>query len=551
MSELPAPQKRGRADLNDWRDAQPSNFFLEDRLLRALMKAGRLNRYTADLTRFGEEAAGPLNEAAIRSNEKENLPRVERWDGLGNRIEAVRHHPSYHDCGRFIYGSGVMAAYGDTPIPHRFILSLFYLSTHAGEAGHNCPLACTAGAIRSIQELGTDAQRERWLPKLLNPIYGEHYAGAQFLTEVQGGSDVGLNALRAEPTGDGRYRLYGQKWFCSSADADVFVVTARPTDRDDGGTAGLSLFLVARTEDSRPNGFALHRLKEKIGTRSMATGEIVFEGALAEPLGAMDRGIQNVMALVINTSRLYNAFGCAGLAHRAFLIANTYAAHRRAFGQPIGNYPLVSETLAWIQADAEACLAGSFWLAEIQEKIDNDTATENEMAFFRLGVNLNKYRTAVLAHDAINRALEVLAGNGTVETFSVLPRLLRDNVVFENWEGAHNVLRRQVFNDCLRYNLHHGFLKMLRLRLGSERVAPTEALLSVCLKTQDTLLLRPVCDQLASLLHLAALQPISDPAIEARAALSAWRHLDGGEVNEAYRELLKSARSDHDGGSAA
>jgi len=551
MSDLPPPQRQGRADLNNWRSAQPRNFFSDDRLLRLLIQNAGLDRYAEDLSRFGAEAAGPLDEAAIRSNQPRNLPEVERWDGLGNRIEAIAHHPTYHECGRWIYGSGVMAAYGEQPIPHRFILSLFYLSAHAGEAGHNCPLACTAGAIRSLQQLGSEAQKARWLPGLLNPVYGEHFAGAQFLTEVQGGSDVGLNAVRAEPVGDGRYRLYGQKWFCSSADADVFVVTARPTDRSGDGTAGLALFLVARTENGQPNGFALHRLKDKIGTRSMATGEIEFEGALAEPLGPMDRGIQNVMELVINTSRLYNAFGCAGLAHRAYLVANTYAAHRKAFGQPIDTYALVDETLAWIHADTEACLAGSFWLSEIQEKLDTNTASAEEQSFFRIAVNLNKYRTAVLAHDAINRAIEVLAGNGTIETFSVLPRLFRDNVVFENWEGAHNVLRRQIFNDCLRYKLHEGFLSIIRTRLGSDRTAPTERLLARCLETQDTLLLRPLCDQLATLLHLAALQPISDPAIEARASLSAWRHLDRGAVDEDYRELLKRARSDRDGGSAA
>jgi alkylation response protein AidB-like acyl-CoA dehydrogenase len=316
-------------------------------------------------------------------------------------------------------------------------------------------------------------------------------------------------------------------------------MTARPEGAQEG-TKGLGLFLVPRQVDGRPNGFRLRRLKDKLGTRTMVTAEIDFEDARAEALGPLERGFQNTMELIIDTSRLYNAFGCAALAHRGFLVARGYAQHRRAFGDAIVNYPLVKETLAMIRADAEASLAGSFWLAELQQRADAGEASTTEQAFLRMGLNLNKVRTATISHDAINRSIEILGGNGTIETFSVLPRLLRDNVVFENWEGTHHTLRMQVLRDALRLGLHDGFFAMLDERLGRDTLVGDRQAFEQCLKTKDTLLLRRLCDRLGSWLHLAALSAIDDAGVRARAELTRIRHLAADPHGDGYGELIES-----------
>jgi hypothetical protein len=481
--------------------------------------------------------AGALDTAVRENNLDANLPRLEAWDGIGRRVERVAHHPSYHQAGALIYGSGMLAAYAQRPNPHPFILSMFYLSSHAGEAGHNCPVACAAGAIRALQALGSEVQRAAWLPRLLDPVYGQHAPAAQFLTEVQGGSDVGSNACVAEPQPDGSWRISGEKWFCSSADAELFVLTARPSGGR-AGTRGLGLFVLPRTVAGQPNGFTMRRLKDKLGTRSMCSAEMDFDGAYAEALGPMERSFPNLMELVIDTSRLYNAFGSAGLAHRAWLVARGYAEHRQAFGTPIAHYPLVQETLALALADAEACLAGSFELAVLQQRADAGQASPDEQAYLRMGLNLNKVRTANLAHTAINRCLEVLGGNGTIETFSVIPRLLRDNVVFENWEGTHHTLRMQVLRDALRLGLHRGFFAQLEARLGAEPVAADRAAFERVLEAGDTLLLRRVCDRLGSWLQQAALVPIELPGVRARADLSRRVHLAGGPEDPGYAALV-------------
>ncbi len=534
--------EEGRVALGGWLAAQPSNFYDADPLLQILAEEAGLGDRISTLEAFGRVAAGPLDAAAIENNRAENLPVLDTHDGIGRYVAGFAHHPSYHRAGKLIYESGVMAAYAEIPNPHPFILSLFYLSAHVGEGGHNCPVACTAGAIRALQALGTDEQKAAWLPRLLNPVYGDHYAGAQFLTEVQGGSDVGANAIVAKRQADGGWRIEGEKWFCSSADANLFVMTARPEGAPDG-TKGLGLFLVPRQVSEGLNHFRLRRLKDKVGTRSMVTAEIDFEGAYAEQLGPLEHGFRNTMELIIDTSRLYNAFGCAAIAHRAFLVARGYAEHRRAFGETIVHYPLVKETLSMIRADAEAALAGSFWLAQIQQRVDGGEASDDEAAFLRMGLNLNKVRTAYLSHDAINRGIEILGGNGTIETFSVLPRLLRDNVVFENWEGTHHTLRMQVLNDALRLGLHEGLFAMLEERLGTPRLRSDRDAFDRCMREEDTLLLRRVCDRLGSWIHLAALEGIDEPGIRARAELTMLRHLSEDPIRDGYGDLIERCAS--------
>ncbi len=542
----PAPSAAtvGRDALADWLAAQPTDLYADDADLQALVAHHAMSARAQSLHSAGRTVAGPLDEAARRNDLPGNHPVLEDWDAIGRYTAGVAHHPSHRDAGRAIYGTGVMAAYGEvgvdgragggsprrpmTPAPQRYILTLFYLTAQAGEAGHNCPLACDAGAIRTLQHLGTAAQQAAFLPGLLDPDFDTNLTASQFLTEVQGGSDVGANAVLAEPVGDHEgepgspWLISGEKWFCSNADADVFLLTARVADPSTG-TKGLGLFLIPRVRpDGTPNGYRIRRLKTKLGTRSMASGEIDFTDAQASALGPVRDGFRNVMELVITTSRLFNAAGCAAHARRAWVVASTYAAHRTAFGQPIGGFPLVAETLAWIRSDAAAALASTMLLAGLAEQVDEGSISPAEADFFRVAVNLNKLQTSVLAHDAVNRAIEVLGGNGAIETFSVLPRLLRDNVVYENWEGSHNVLRAQVLRDSARLGVHRGFFDVLAERLGPEHAealgvdrAAFESLLEAPAQVRD-LQFRGVGERMAIWVMLAAMRPVPELAAAAR-----------------------------------
>ena len=274
------PHEHARQAFAAWREALAANAYDADAHVRSLVAVHERTDAADHLRAFGQVVVDvdPL----IRHNSRdEHLPRLARWDGVGNRVEAIDHHPSYHEVGRAMYASGIMANYAE---PGRELETLFllYLMGQNGEGGHCCPMACTAGLIKILQRNGDP---QGWLERLLDPDYDTHFHGAQFLTEVQGGSDVGSNCVVAEPAGDGSWRLTGEKYFCSVADAQLMLVTARPEGAPDG-TRGVRAFAVPRhLPDGSVNGFHLRRLKFKLGTRTMASGEMDFDGAWAWPVG--------------------------------------------------------------------------------------------------------------------------------------------------------------------------------------------------------------------------------------------------------------------------
>jgi len=518
-----------RDDLRQWLAVQPENFYLADRQLQRLLgRLGLDGSRRAQLERFGAVVAGPLDRAAEVNNRTGNLPRLDRWSGIGDRTEGIDHHPSYHDCGKAIYEDGhVIAAYSADDHRNLHAQAAFYLSSHVGEAGHNCPVACTAGAVKAVAAAGSDALKQRFLPGLLTNIYTDRLDGAQFLTELQGGSDVGANAVVALPDGEAfgttRWRIHGEKWFCSNADADVILMTAR-FDPQVRGTRGLGLFLVPRKlDDGSVNHFALRRLKDKLGTRSMPSGEIDFQGAVAYAVGPADQGFATVMTQVISTSRLYNTVGCAGIMRRAYLVARAYADSRRAFGTPIMAFPQVADMIAGMRATSAAVTAGALDLAARLDQLEGRT-DDTALAFQRVATNLVKLRSCQHSHRVVLTGIETLGGNGAIESFSILPRLLRDNVVYENWEGTHNVLVAQTVRDFARSRMHEPFFEVLgeALAVGDDAIEAALAPAVAAFERTRTelpgileeagrnagvaaLMLRPHCEALADVWFAAAL----------------------------------------------
>lgn len=454
-----------RADLARWREELPDDPWGADELWRALThahldaaRAAELDRRAGDFGRQVVEVVGP---ALARAEHRHHLPRLERYDGIGRRTEEVVFDGEYHRAGRAVWASGLVA---DSAVPGRAHeqASLLYLLSAEGEAGHACPATCTIGLARALRRRADEEVRERFLGPLVVTDYDRAERASQFLTEVQGGSDVGANATRAEPAGDGVYWISGEKWFCSVADADQFLVTAR-VPGGPAGTRGLGCFVMPRRLDGRPNGFTLRRLKDKLGTRAMASAEIDLDGAVAWPIGPVEEGFRTAVGVVLNTSRWMTAVGSTGMMRRALVEAEAYARHRRAFGRPIGAFGLVAETLARMRARWAAAVALCVEVTELEDRIDAGRASDLDVAWHRFCVNAVKYHASVTATAVVRDAIEVLGGNGTIEDFSVLPRLYRDAIVYESWEGTHNVLVTQVLHDCVRLPL----LDAVRERVGA------------------------------------------------------------------------------------
>lgn len=500
-----------RAALEHWRADRPQSFYdatpgLEEALRARLGE--RADELEPGLRTFGAVVAQVVDPAVL-ALEREG-PRLE--DG------EVRFHPAYAEAGRAVWASGLLAA------PPLESAALFYLLAHAGEAGHACPVACTAGLIRALRAHGSPALQERFLPPLLEPDYDRCQRGAQFLTEIQGGSDVGANRTRAVREG-AAWRISGEKWFCSVADADQFLVTARPEGAPPG-TRGIGCFLVPRrTGDGRPNGFRLRRLKDKLGTRALATGEIEFAGAQAYPIGALEDGFRIAAGVVLNTSRWLNALGSAGLMRRAYLEASSFAAHRTAFGQRLADFPLVRENLAVMRVEEAAALASTLAVTDLVDSPDPGEAT-----CLRILVSANKFVTALAGTHVARRGIEALGGNGTVEDFSPLPRLLRDSLVFESWEGTHNVLCAQVLRDLARLDALEAVLGRLAGADGrvDSALSRLEPRLRRCLEEPEWAALHGRRQVWALVRALQAASLVRDGASEALVELLLRRELTPG-----------------------
>ncbi len=434
-------------------DALSDDWYADDALLHRLLDRHAPGTDRTRLEAFGTTVAGPLRELAEVSARPENAPLLHHGDPYDRRVDEVRLPASTREALRIAHGEAGLGCVRGDPFIH---YAMVYLLAQNGEAGVACSLACTDGLVRALEALG---EEPHW-PALhgVRRSSGEGYLhGAQFVTEIQGGSDVPANRVRAVPDGD-VHRIHGQKWFCSNINADWFLVTARPD-----GTDAVGLFLVpayggagagreASAEDGR-NGYTIDRLKDKLGTRELATAEVTFDGAVAWPVGPPDRGVANLLRYVLTPSRYACVLFAAAALRRAERLVGEYVRFREAFGRPIGLYPLVARQLEAIREARERALAVAFELLRLWEAAELDEYRGQEAIDFRILLSLAKPVLTRLATDRIHDAMMLLAGNGIEERFSPLPRLYRDSVIMETWEGPHNVLYTQALRDMVRFGI--------------------------------------------------------------------------------------------------
>lgn len=371
-------------------------------------------------------------------------PKVLSSDELGNPIEEIWFPPPTKTLRRQVVEAGIFE--NRTKIEQ---YAKVYLLAHIGEAGVVCPLACTEGLIRAVRAVGSDYLKENYLPKLLSPE--KPLAAAQFVTEQDMGSDVGALTTIAVPQGEGKWKLIGEKWFCSAID-EYFLIAARPELAPEG-TSGVAVFFVPRMLDGRPNAIRIQRLKNKIGTKELPTAEIELEGSVGYNIGPIEHGFKTLMNYAINTSRVMNSASALGFMSRAYLEARNYACQRSAFGKKIIDHPMVATSLTMIQSILAAKRALFFGMLKRMDQKPIEDLSSDEAYYQRFLLNLCKYRTALGATACTREAILQLGGNGTIETFSILPRLYRDSLVIETWEGSHNTLALQVARDACRFRL--------------------------------------------------------------------------------------------------
>jgi alkylation response protein AidB-like acyl-CoA dehydrogenase len=456
-------------------DCAGLNFFSIDRSLQDLLHCYLPDDLRAHMTphyqRLGELAGGRLDALARESDR--HIPRLNARDRQGRDEDWIEFHPAYRDMERLGYGefgihcmsrrAGVLGwPQAVAPVAKYVFQYLFAQS----EFGLMCPISATETTALLIERYGDAALKARVLPRMLSQDMDQILMGAQFMTEKSGGSDVSGIELTARLE-DGAWRLYGEKWFCSCADADIALLLARPAGAPPGN-AGLGLFaLPRRLEDGSRNRYRILRLKDKLGSRSMASGEIVFEGALAWPLGTVDagpnRGLKQMMDQV-NMSRLSHGVRAAAMMRRCLNEALVVARHREAFGSRLIDKPLVRRQLMKLLLPTEQVLSVALYAATQLHAGDAGDARAARLA--RILTPLLKFRSARDNIKVATGAMEMRGGNGYIEEW-VNARLVRDAHLGVLWEGTSNinaidVLRRAVgktgaqrdLGDALQAALH-------------------------------------------------------------------------------------------------
>ncbi|GKV66127.1 MULTISPECIES: acyl-CoA dehydrogenase family protein [unclassified Sporosarcina] len=436
-------------------------------ILRERLQGPFLDYALRELDEFGRACANEIDERAAYTD-REGEPRLLRYNKFGEEVSEVWVNEGYKKTVQETYDTGIVG-YVHKEIPglghkgnYTYSFAQGYLLSHA-EPGFYCPVTLTMATAYLLDHFADDEVKERFLPHVCATGDMPLFEGATFLTERQGGSDVGANIVRAVEE-DGGYRLYGEKYFASNAGmAGVAMVLARMEGAPEG-SRGLTLFAVPwRNEDGELNHLRVRRLKDKLGVRAVPSGEVEFEGAVAYVVGDPARGLAYMLE-ALNLSRICNAVASLGIMRRALLESNAYASRRNAFGRRLTDYPMVRDSLGRLRAKLHAETVTVFDFIKLYENVTNGKASEREQVLNRLFIALIKKETAEQSIHFSHEAIEMHGGNGYIEDF-VTPRLLRDAQVLTVWEGTANILALELIRLVSKYNVHELFIEEMKSRI--------------------------------------------------------------------------------------
>jgi isovaleryl-CoA dehydrogenase len=276
--------------------------------------------------------------------------------------------------------------------------------------------------VNQIRRNGTDAQKAKYLPKLIS---GEH-VGALAMSEPGAGSDVVSMKTRADKKGD-RYVLNGNKmWITNGPVAETLVVYAK-TDPE-AGSRGITAFLV----EKGMKGFTTNTKLDKLGMRGSDTCELVFQDCevpAENVLAAVGKGV-NVLMSGLDYERAVLAAGSLGIMQACLDVVIPYVHERKQFGQPIGTFQLVQGKLADMYVTMNACKAYVYAVAKACDR--GETTREDAAGAILIAAE----KATLMALDAI----QLLGGNGYTNDYPV-GRLLRDAKLYEIGAGTSEIRR--------------------------------------------------------------------------------------------------------------
>ncbi|HKK29870.1 MAG TPA: acyl-CoA dehydrogenase family protein [Alphaproteobacteria bacterium] len=479
MPDTTLPQENPK--LEDWiaRDARGENFFTVDRGLQdglnQYMDGQSLLALWPHLEELGEVAGNELDRLSDLA--EKHPPILHYRDRYGREEQWIEQHPAYREMERIAYqrfgihrAAHAAGQFGrDRPWPPLAKYAMQYLFVQ-GEFGLMCPISMTDSGWSLIEAFASDEIREKLRPHVLADNVDDLWRCAHLMTEKGAGSDVGNLETTARQADDGAWRIYGDKWFCSNPDAEVILLLARP-EGSASGTRGLSMFYVPKWKaDGSRNDYRIMRLKEKLGTRGMPSGEVVLDGAEAHLIGEEGNGIKQIMRTV-NFSRLSHGVRAAAMMRRCWNEAKAAAESRVVFGTTIADFPLMRRQLMKILVPTEQALSAflfSGWVMELENQGDSRAKQA-----VRLITPIFKFRACRDNVPVATGAMEVRGGNGYIEDW-INPRLVRDAHVGLLWEGTSNINALDVVTRAVpKEDAHIALRDILQERILAATAMPS------------------------------------------------------------------------------
>lgn len=449
----------------EWR--KNVDYYMEDPFFQKLIKiytgdeAEKLDR---EARAFSKKVSFRWRDFSERIATPECRPYMMHYDGHKNRIDRIVRPYEIEVMEKEVFSEAWFA--DKTSDWTRFIK--LYLLGQNSEAGIICPLICTWGMAALLEKYANTQETKAILDHVKNGIEGVYSIGAQFVSEIQGGSDVPANLLEAVEE-NGVWRLYGTKFFCSAAHADYSVITAKPKGSEKVGLFVIPMWLPGNKEKEIRNSYTIDRIKRKLGTVELPTAEITYDGTIAYPVGPLNRGVANVVGIVLTYSRLALSIGSAAGMARGLREVQKYGEFRTAFGLHLKDYPMMVGQFLRNLNNVKRTIAGNFKVYKefislpgglsvglesgglfVSDKSDEPMEMRRKRFYVRQLVLLQKITVAKDASDMSRIGISALGGHGVMEDFSSLPRMLRDGLVNELWEGPRNVLLTQLFVDFQR-----------------------------------------------------------------------------------------------------
>jgi acyl-CoA dehydrogenase len=396
------------------------------------------------LLSFGDLAGGRAFEIADQVDRLAR-PELVAHDLDGMRVDRVRLDPSHAQLLQ------EMAFINRPPYEGGSWHHHYALGYLLADPGLYCSLIVTNQTAYAIYKYAPE--HKAWLESLLS---GQAW-GATWMTETQGGSDLGANTTSARIE-DGGWRLYGQeKYFASNAGlADIAIATARPHGAAPG-PKGIALFLVPRLDESGHLNYFVRRLKNKSATRAVPTGEVEFNASQAYLIGQAELGIYYTLEN-LTVSRLANAAGAMGLARKAHLEALLRVQARSAFGQALVQHPLVRADLTDFAVRTAGGLALLFHAVQAFDMAWMENPPYNSAYHYaRFLSHLAKNRTAEHSTHLTQLGMELFGGLGFLEDYAIA-RLHREALVTAIWEGSSNIQALDMLEAMHKKSAHEPFL---------------------------------------------------------------------------------------------